>query len=79
MTSNKLLSFLLAGSLLGHTVPAQCMNLSDMAWIVTASGGLASIIDYAQLQNAITKYKQRTNNASQKELADLLRSRVGRT
>ncbi len=75
MTSNKLLSFLLAGTLLGHTVPAQCMNYG--AWFFAACGYWSSILQYEQLQKAATQLKQHANNASQKELADLHHQKLG--
>ncbi len=70
MTSNKLLSFLLAGTLLGHTVPAQCMNYG--AWFVATSGGLSSIIDYVLVQKKITWMKLLPDIVSHKDLAKLL-------
>ena len=75
MKNNKLLSFLLAGSLLGHTVPTQCMNYG--AWFFAACGYWSSILQYEQLQKAATQLKQYANNASQKELADLLDQELG--
>ena len=75
MKNNKLLSFLLAGSLLGHTAPTQCMNYG--AWFFAACGYWSSILQYEQLQKAATQLKQYANNASQKELADLLDQELG--